>query len=105
MAGIAAVVHTSIMRQVDPNTFSGFELQVIASVVLGGTNILGGAGTVLGTILGVLFFSIMSNGLILMHIPVYWQKIAVGIVMLVAVSADILQKNSIENKLTKVDVK
>lgn len=104
MAGLAAVVHTSIMRQVDPNAFAGFELQVIAAVVLGGANILGGAGTVPGTLLGVLLLAIMSNGLILMHIPVFWQKIVVGAVIIIAVSIDVIQRKHAEKNLTKVDI-
>ena len=104
MTGLAAVVHTSIMRQVDPNAFTGFELQVVAAVVLGGANILGGAGTVLGTLLGVLLLAIMNNGLILMHIPVFWQKIVVGAVIIIAVSIDVIQRKHAEKNLTKVDI-
>lgn len=104
MTGLAAVVHTSIMRQVDPNAFTGFELQVIAAVVLGGANILGGAGTVSGTLLGVLLLAVMSNGLILMHIPVFWQKIVVGAVIIIAVSFDVLQRKHSEKNIIKVDI-
>jgi len=104
VTGLAAVVHTSIMRQVDPNAFTGFELQVVAAVVLGGANILGGAGTVLGTLLGVLLLAIMNNGLILMHIPVFWQKIVVGAVIIIAVSIDVIQRKHAEKNLTKVDI-
>lgn len=104
MAGLAAVVHTSIMRQVDPNAFTGFELQVIAAVVLGGANILGGAGSVLGTLLGVGLLAIVNNGLILMHIPVFWQKIVVGAVIIIAVSFDVIQRKHTEKNLAKVDI-
>lgn len=104
MTGLAAVVHTSIMRQVDPNAFTGYELQVVAAVVLGGANILGGAGTVLGTLFGVLLLAIMNNGLILMHIPVFWQKIVVGAVIIIAVSIDVIQRKHAEKNLTKVDI-
>lgn len=104
MTGLAGVVHTSIMRQVDPNAFAGFEMQVIAAVVLGGANILGGAGTVLGTLLGVVLLAIMNNGLILMHIPVFWQKIIVGLVIIIAVSIDVIQRKHAEKNLTKVDI-
>lgn len=104
MTGLAGVVHTSIMRQVDPNAFAGYELQVVAAVVLGGANILGGAGTVSGTLFGVLLLAIMNNGLILMHIPVFWQKIIVGLVIIIAVSVDVIQRKHAEKNLTKVDI-
>ena len=73
MAGIAAVVHTSIMRQVDPNAFTGFELQVVAAVVVGGANILGGAGTVFGTLIGVFLMAAMNNGFCRNH-RLFWDK-------------------------------
>jgi ribose/xylose/arabinose/galactoside ABC-type transport system permease subunit len=104
MVGIAGVVHTSIMQQVDPNAFIGFELQVISAVVLGGANILGGEGSVMGTLLGVVFLAVMNNGLILMHIPVFWQKIVVGCVTILAVSIDVIQRKHKEKSLVKVDV-
>jgi ribose/xylose/arabinose/galactoside ABC-type transport system permease subunit len=104
LIGLAATVHTSIMRQVDPGAFNGFELHVIAAVVLGGASVLGGYGSVFGTILGVALFSVLNNGLILMHIPVFWQKIVVGTVLIVSISADILQKRYSENRMTRVDI-
>jgi ribose/xylose/arabinose/galactoside ABC-type transport system permease subunit len=104
LIGLAGVVHTSIMRQVDPNAFSGFELQVIAAVVLGGASTLGGYGSVLGTILGVALFTVINNGLILMHIPTFWQKIVVGVVLIASIGFDVVQKRYWENHTTKVDI-
>lgn len=104
IAGIAAVTHTSIMRQVDPGAFLGFELQVIAAVVIGGASITGGNGSILGTILGVLFLSVLNNGLILTHIPTFWQKIIIGSIIVLTVSIDMIQRKRIEQSLPKVDV-
>lgn len=104
IAGIAAVTHTSIMRQVDPNAFFGFELQVIAAVVIGGASITGGNGSIFGTILGVLFLSVLNNGLILTHIPTFWQKIIMGAIIVFTVSIDMIQRKRIERSLPKVDV-
>ncbi|MGE4465149.1 ABC transporter permease [Sphaerochaeta sp.] len=104
LIGLAGVVHTSIMRQVDPNAFIGFEIQVIAAVVLGGASVLGGYGSVSGTIIGVSLFCIINNGLILMHIPTFWQKIVVGIVLITSISFDVIQKRMHEKKNAKVDI-
>ncbi|MGE0074245.1 MAG: ABC transporter permease [Spirochaetae bacterium HGW-Spirochaetae-4] len=104
LIGLAGVVHTSIMRQVDPNAFIGFEIQVIAAVVLGGASVLGGYGSVSGTIIGVSLFCIINNGLILMHIPTFWQKIVVGIVLITSISFDVIQKRMHDKKNIKVDI-
>jgi len=105
MAGLAGVVHTGIMRQVDPLAFKGFETQVIAAVVVGGANVLGGYGTVLGTTIGVLFMAVLSNGMVLMHISTFYQKIVIGIVILVAISIDVMQQTMKEKRMIKVDIK
>jgi len=104
LIGLAGVVHTSIMRQVDPNAFIGFEIQVIAAVVLGGASVLGGYGSVSGTIIGVSLFCIINNGLILMHIPTFWQKIVVGVVLITSISFDVIQKRMHDKKNIRVDI-
>jgi ribose/xylose/arabinose/galactoside ABC-type transport system permease subunit len=104
LIGLAAVSHTSIMRQVDPNAFLGFEMQVIAAVVLGGASTLGGIGSVLGTLLGVTIFCVINNGLILMKIPTFWQKIVVGIIIIGSIAIDMAQKQRAERKQIRVDV-
>jgi len=104
LIGLAAVAHTSIMRQVDPNAFLGFEMQVIAAVVLGGASVLGGYGSILGTLIGVSLFCVINNGLILMHIPTFWQKIVVGLIIIGSISIDMTQKKQTERNKTRVDV-
>ena len=104
LTGIAAVVHTSIMKQVDPNAFTGFELQVIGAVVLGGANVAGGMGSVGGTIVGVLLMAVINNGLILMHIPTFWQRFIIGLIIVLAVSFDVIQRKRSEKQFVRVDV-
>ncbi|MBC2857293.1 ABC transporter permease [Cetobacterium sp. 2A] len=104
IVGISSVIHTSIVKQVDPTAYSGIELIVIAAVVLGGVNINGGYGTVLGTTLGIILLSIINNGMIIMHIPVFWQKIATALIILFAVSIDIIQRKIKEKNTYKVDI-
>jgi ribose/xylose/arabinose/galactoside ABC-type transport system permease subunit len=104
LVGLAAVSHTSVMRQVDPNAFLGFEMKVIAAVVLGGASTLGGTGSILGTMLGVAIFCVINNGLILMRIPTFWQKIVVGILIVGSIAIDMAQKRRAERKQIRVDV-
>jgi simple sugar transport system permease protein len=104
LAGVAAMAQMIYTKSVDPNGMLGFELTVISAVVIGGANILGGNGSVWGTLLGVLLLGVMQNGLILSHIDTYWQKVVVGLVILGAVSYDFLQRKRAESKLMKVEV-
>ncbi|WP_029030709.1 ABC transporter permease [Salinarimonas rosea] len=67
------------------NAAVGFELQVIAAVVLGGTSLMGGRGSMLGTILGTLTIAIIGNGLILMHISPFFTQIVTGAIILIAI--------------------
>lgn len=85
LAGLAAVVMTSRVASARPDAGVGYELQAITIAVLGGTSMLGGEGTVLGTILGVLVITVLSNGLQLAGIHPIWQLGAVGIVLVVTV--------------------
>jgi simple sugar transport system permease protein/ribose transport system permease protein len=104
LAGVAAVIHTSIFRQVDPNSFAGWDIKVIGAAVIGGVSITGGYGSVLGATLGVIFMAILQNGLILMRIPTFWQQIVTGLVIVFVVSADAYSRFRTEQNRHKVDV-
>ena len=104
LSGIAGVINTSIVQGVNPNTFVGTELNVIAIVVIGGASTLGGTGTVLGTFLGMCLMAILNNGLVLAKIPTFWQKIVMGIIIIVAVSIDVISKKYEQNRLVRIDL-
>ena len=89
--GIAAVVVCARTGIVQTNTGAGFELAVIAATVLGGTNILGGEGSVVGSILGALLVAIIKNGMVLMNLPALTEGLVVGSIIIVSVFADILK--------------
>ena len=76
-----------------PSSGEGYEMDVITAVVLGGISINGGEGSILGVVIGVLLLSTLQNGMVLMDISEFWQKVVKGIVLILAVSLDrIVQK-------------
>ena len=83
LAGLAGIIHASMARVANPFDLVGLELSVIAAVVLGGARLTGGHGTVPGTLLGVALIVIISNSLIVLGIPSYWQKVVIGVLILV----------------------
>lgn len=84
LAGVVGVIHAANMRNANPFDLSGLELTVIAAVVVGGADIAGGKGTVIGTLLGTLLLVIIGNSLILMGLPTQWHKVAVGAIIIVS---------------------
>lgn len=75
---------------------SGFEMDAIAAVVIGGTSMSGGVGSVGGTLIGILIMGVITNGLNLMSINAFWQDVFKGIIILVAVVIDVLRKRKIK---------
>lgn len=104
MAGIAAVINTSILQSVNPNTYIGVDMTVISIAVIGGASTLGGVGTALGTLLGTILMAVINNGLILVRIPTFWQKIVMGTIIIAAVSFDVINIKKEKAKLVRVDV-
>jgi simple sugar transport system permease protein len=84
-AGAAGVISAARLGSGSSNAGLGFELNVIAAVVLGGTSLFGGRGTVLGTILGALTVAVIGNGLILAHMSPFWTPIVTGSIILIAI--------------------
>jgi ribose/xylose/arabinose/galactoside ABC-type transport system permease subunit len=78
------------LKSAQPLAAASLELEVIAAVIIGGTALFGGAGRVHGTILGAFLIGMIRNGMILAGASAYWQEVAVGLVILAAVSADVL---------------
>jgi ribose transport system permease protein len=85
---LAAFLQTSQLSSATPTVGSGFELNVIATVILGGTALSGGRGTLFGSICAAIFFSVLTNALNLYHVGSYWQYVAVGAVIVLALALD-----------------
>jgi simple sugar transport system permease protein len=90
----------SLARQANPQDIVGTELTVIAAVVLGGAQLGGGRGTVLGTILGVILVIIANNSLILIGVPAVWQRVVIGIIILVGTGLPAIQARRARKRST-----
>ncbi|MBV7273292.1 ribose ABC transporter permease [Clostridium thailandense] len=87
-SALSGIVVTSRIGSASPNAGSGFELDAIAAVVLGGTSLAGGEGSVIGTIIGAMIIGVLNNGLNLMNVSPFYQLIVKGFVILLAVILD-----------------
>lgn len=92
MAALAAIVQTARLDFATPNRGQAMELWVIAATVIGGTSMFGGIGGVGGTIIGVLIIKSLQSGLIHLHVQSFWQQVAIGAVIVIAVWIDVLQR-------------
>lgn len=103
--GFAGLILLTILGNFQPSGSAGLEMTAIAAVVIGGTNILGGSGTLYGTALGVVLMGVIENALVVAHVPTYYQKLVYGLIVILAVSLDILRKRSADARQQRIDVK
>ncbi|MGA2478985.1 MAG: ABC transporter permease [Spirochaetia bacterium] len=89
MAAFSGIISLSYLQSVHPSAGLGREMDVIAAVILGGTYLYGGRGTILGTFIGAAIIGVVRNGMVLMSVPAYSQEALIGAVILLAVVADI----------------
>lgn len=84
-AALAGVITAARLASGSPNSGTMFELEVITAVVLGGTSLMGGRGSVIGSAIGALTLGIISNGLVLLRVDVYWVPIVQGLILVLAI--------------------
>ncbi len=92
MTGLAGLILLARINSAQPSVGSGFELDVITAVVLGGVSISGGEGKIPNVLLGVLIIGVISNGLVLLNVHDYYQMVIKGLTLLIAVGIDKLGK-------------
>jgi ribose transport system permease protein len=92
LAGISGIILISRLVSAQPNAGLGQELPIIAASIIGGTSLLGGEGTVLGSVLGAAIIGVLENGIVLIGFNTYAQQVVIGAAILLAVALDIWQK-------------
>jgi ribose transport system permease protein len=92
LAALAGIIHAGRLGSGEPTAGQGEELKVIAAVVLGGTSLMGGEGSLFGTLIGALVIGFLSNGLVLLRVDPYGQHVVIGAVILAAVALNQLRR-------------
>jgi len=92
ICGIAGLLIASRLNSAQPALGQGYELDAIAAVVIGGTSLSGGTGTIVGTIIGAFIMSVLTNGLRILSVAQEWQTVVTGVIIILAVYADILRR-------------
>lgn len=95
VCGVAGLLIASRLNSAQPALGQGYELDAIAAVVIGGTSLSGGRGTVLGTLIGALIISVLANGLRILSVAQEWQTVVTGSIIILAVYADILRRRKL----------
>jgi len=88
LAAVGGIMVTSRLDSAQPNAGMSYELDSIAAVVIGGTSLSGGRGTIMGTVLGAIIIGVLNNGLVLLNVSPFWQQVVKGGVILLAVIID-----------------
>jgi ribose transport system permease protein len=94
LAGLAGILQMAQLNVGQPEIGQGWELDVIAGVVIGGVSLFGGEGTVLGAGLGLLLMQVVRGGLVMTGVNTHWQTVAVGAIMIAAVGVDLLRRKT-----------
>ncbi|NTU84359.1 MAG: ABC transporter permease [Chloroflexales bacterium] len=92
MAGLAGLMLAGRTNSGYPTAALGAELDAISAVIIGGASFFGGVGTVWGTAIGVVLIAVLRNGLVLLKVPIEWQTVAIGAVIILAVWVDVLRQ-------------
>jgi ribose transport system permease protein len=92
ICAFAAIGILGFLKAADPSVGKGSEMTVISAAIIGGTSLFGGAGSIIGAIIGALIIGVIRNGLVLLGVSVYWQPVVTGFVLISAVALDYVIK-------------
>lgn len=92
ICGVAGLLIASRLNSAQPALGQGYELDAIAAVVIGGTSLSGGSGSILGTLIGAFIMSVLTNGLRILSVAQEWQTVVTGVIIILAVYTDILRR-------------
>ena len=96
LAALSGIMMSSRLGSAQPNGGTGYEMTVIAAVIIGGTSTNGGIGTILGTAIGALFMNVLSNAMTILKVSVYWQNFVVGFILVLAVMLDQYKRDAMQ---------
>ena len=88
LCGIAGIIVTGRLNGGNPNAAGTYDMDSIAAVIVGGASLAGGSGSILGTLLGALLMILIKNGLVLLRVNMYWQTVAIGLVIIAVCAID-----------------
>jgi len=94
-SAIGGILLTSRISTLQPGQGKGWELTVIAAVIIGGTSLMGGSGTILGTLIGTTITGVLVNAMVLTKVNAYWQNVVVGLIIIFAVGIDMFQRSKL----------
>ena len=94
LAALAGILYASRMDSAQPSVGEGWLMPAITAAIIGGTSLSGGQGTIVGTVLGTLLMAALSNGMSLLNVSGFWERVVVGGVVLIAVLMDFIRRRN-----------
>lgn len=92
--GLAAIMYVARLGAAQPTAGQGYESEAVCATVIGGTSIVGGEGSIVGSVIGAIIVQILRNGMVLLSVSTYWQQLIIGIVLVVTVVIDVARKKA-----------
>lgn len=92
LVGLCGIISYGTLKAADPTAGAGYELDAVAAVVIGGTSMAGGEGTIIGVLIGASIMGVLKNAFVLLKISAYWQVVVLGVVIIAAVFIDSVKR-------------